>query len=61
MIDTIPVYFGELKIVGLIDTSALSSASSEVDLEQIKQIALPQRENLIEAPPLHFQMMMANR
>ena len=49
----------DLTIDGLIDTGHLSSAISEADLEQIKQIA-PQ-ETLKEGLPRDFQIMVANR
>ena len=51
--------FGDLGYDGLIDTGALSSATSEAELEQIKQIA-PQKI-LKDGPSPNFQYMVANR
>ena len=54
-----PMGSGVLPIGGLIDMGALSSASSEADFNQIRQIA-PQ-EILKGGPPSEFQTMVANR
>ena len=54
-----PKDFGDLTIDSLIDTSALSSAISEADFEQIEQIA-PQKM-LRDGPPKSFQIMVATR
>ena len=50
--------FGELNIVGLKDTSVLSSAFPEADLRKIGLLAL--HTILNESPPPEFQIMVAN-
>ena len=53
-----PMDFGELKIDGLIDTGALSSAIPEADLRKIRLLA--PHKILNEGPPPEFQIMVAN-
>ena len=53
-----PMDFGELKIDGLIDTSALSGAIPEADLRKIRLLAPHTIFN--EGPPPEFQIMVAN-
>ena len=53
-----PMDFGELKIGGLIDTGALSSAIPGTDLRKIRLLA--PHTILIEGPPLEFQIMVTN-
>ena len=50
--------FGELKIDGLIDTSALSSTIPEADLRKIRLLAPHTILNV--GPPPEFQIMVAN-
>ena len=50
--------FAELKIDGLIDTGALSSAILEADLRKIRLLA--PHTILNEVPPPEFQIMIAN-
>ena len=50
--------FGELKIDGLIDTGALSSAFPEADLRKIRLLA--PHTILKKGPPPEFQIMVAN-
>ena len=53
-----PMDFGELTLDGLVDTRALSSAISEVDLRKIRLLA---RQSIIkEEPAPNFQIMVAN-
>ena len=53
-----PMDFGEIKIDGLIDTGALSSAIPEADLRKIRLLA--PHTILNEGPPPEFQIMNAN-
>ena len=53
-----PMDFGELKIDGLTDTGALSSAIPEADLRKIRLLA--PHTILNEGPPPEFQIMFAN-
>ena len=50
--------FGELKIDGLIDTGALSSAISEANLRKVRSLAL--QTILKEGPSPEIQIMVAN-
>ena len=53
-----PMDFGELTIDGLIDTGALSSAITEMDLRKI--LLLSPQSVIREGPPPNFQIMVAN-
>ena len=53
-----PMDFGQLTLVGLVDTGALSSAIPEADLRKIRLLA-PQSKSK-ERPAPNFQIMVAN-
>ena len=53
-----PVDFGELKIDGLIDTSAFTGAVPESDLRKIRLLA--PHTILNEGPPSEFQIVVTN-
>ena len=50
--------FGELTLVGLVETGALSSAIPEADLRKIQLLAL--QSFIKEGPAPNFQIMVAN-